>query len=108
MMPPCEPTVFTGDPMHYAEWTCAFDALIENPATPATDKIHYLNKYLGGKAKEAVRGYFSLRTEEGYKKARSVLEERYGNKFSIAESFRRKLEAWPKVTAKDHEGLRSF
>ena len=108
MMPPCEPSVFSGNPMHYAEWICAFDTLIEENGKSAADKIHYLNKYLAGKAKEAVRGYFSLRTEDAYQKAKQVLQERYGNDFIIAESFRKGLEAWQRIPQRDYEGLRSF
>ena len=107
-MPAFEPTIFSGNPLYYAEWACAFDSLVENPGTLTTDKIHYLSKYLGGEAKEAVRGYFSTRTEEGYKKAREILEKRYGNNFITAESFRSKIENWPKISSKDHKGLQHF
>ena len=41
-----------------------------------------------------------------YDKAKAVLEQRYGSSFAITEAFRDKLDAWPKIQARDGKGLR--
>jgi hypothetical protein len=107
-LPVLEPSVFTGDPMMYSDWLFSFTSLIENRGIPASERIHYLKRYLGGPAKEAVSGYFMLRSKDAYQCAGDVLEKRFGDAFTVSEAFRSKLDAWPKVSSKDSQGLRSL
>ncbi len=55
------------------------------------EKIYYLRRYVSGQAKKALDGYFLLGTESAYAAAWAILEERYGNSFIIAKSYRDKL-----------------
>ena len=86
-----EPPVFTGNPLRYNDWAAAFVALIGGKGVDTNDKIFYLDKYLAGPAKEAVSGYFIMRTNSHYQSARKTLEDRFGNHFVISESFYEKL-----------------
>ena len=55
---PCpEPGVFSGNPLLYASWKNAYETLIERKNITPSEKIHYLKRYLGGKALECVEGY---------------------------------------------------
>ena len=47
-------------------------------------------------------------TEDAYQKARSVLQERYGNCNVVSTAFINKLESWPKIGPKDAVALREF
>lgn len=107
-LPPPEPMVFSGSPLKYPEWKAAFAVLIESKSIPPGERIHYLRKYLSGEAKDAVEGTFYFDTEDAYQEAKDILEERYGNTFLVAEAFRDKLSAWPRVGTKDNLGLRKF
>ena len=70
--------------------------------------MYFLQKYIGGAAKEAVDGYFLTDTEESYFSAWSLLDERYGDPFIVAKAYRDKLYSWPKITPKDGVELRKF
>ena len=105
-LPMPEPSVFDGDPLEYHDWSIAFKVLIEDKGISEVDKIHYLKRYVGGSAREAISGYFLLRSTSAFERARAVLEERYGNAFIVTEAFRDKLDAWPRV--RDGIGLRRF
>ncbi|XP_030834543.1 uncharacterized protein LOC115921321 [Strongylocentrotus purpuratus] len=107
-LPVPEPPIFTGDPLQYPDWVSAFTTLVERRGIPPGEKIHYLRRYLGGPAKEAVSGYFLMRSENAFEQAKSTLQKRFGNPFAIAEAFRTKLDVWPKITSKDHNGLQRF
>lgn len=107
-LPTPEPGVFLGDPIQYPSWKAAFNTLIIQRGVPALEKMYYLRKYLGGSAKECVEGYFLVNTEEAFNEAEKRLEERYGDPFEIANAFRDKLEAWPKIGSHDGKSLRSF
>ena len=66
-----------------------------------------LRKYLGGEAKSVVEGTFYLKSEE-YDRAVTLLDKRFGNTFMVSEAFRDKLQAFPKIHAKDKRSLRKL
>lgn len=108
-LPVPEPGVFTGDPLKYQEWKCAFSILIERKGIPETEKLYYLKKYLAGEAREVIEGLFYLTSEEEvFMKAKKMLDKRYGDQFVVADAFRKKPDAWPKIQARDGQGLRQF
>ena len=94
-----EPSIFSGDPLKYNDWKLSFQTLY---------KINYLRQYVSGLAKKAIDGFFLLGTESAYASAWKILEERYGNPFTVAMAYRDKLQAWPKIGSKDNFELREF
>ena len=105
-LPPPEPGIFTGDPLKYAEWKSSFATLIGEKNIPDEEKIHYLKRYIGGEAKEAVEGFFLMNSENAYEDAKALLDERFGDQFVITNAFRDKLDKWPRIGAKDGLALR--
>ena len=51
------------------------------------ERLHYLKKYIGGPARQAIEGYFFLTTEDAYDQAKKLLEKRYGDPFVIGNAF---------------------
>ena len=86
-LPAPEPTIFIVDPLKYYDWSIAFKTLIEDKRITEREKIHYLKKYVGGPAKDAISGYLLLRSENAFVQAKALLEERYGNPFTVTEAF---------------------
>ena len=107
LLPP-EPSVFSSDPISYPAWKSSFDTLIDQRGIPPNERIHYLKKYLGGSAREAIEGYFLLSTDDAYDEARLLLEEKYGGSFVVATAFRNKLRDWPNINPRDGLALRRF
>ncbi|KAK3545764.1 hypothetical protein QTP70_011831, partial [Hemibagrus guttatus] len=107
-IPVPEPSVFSGDPLKYNDWKLSFETLIDQKNIQDKEKIYYLRRYVSGQAKKALDGYFLLGTESAYVAAWEILEERYGNPFTIAKSYRDKLQAWPKMGFRDSFELREF
>ena len=107
-LPAPEPTVFSGDPMRYPSWKGAFQTLIDQRGIPPLERIHYLKRYLGGAALEAVEGFCLLTTADAYEQARNLLDERFGDPFIVANAFRDKLDAWPNIAPRDGSALRKF
>ena len=105
-LPMQEPCIFTGDPLQYPPWRAAFAFLIERQNIATSEKLLYLQRYLGGQAKEAVAGFFLLRDSEAYEKAMNVLEKRFGNSYVVSQAFRTKLDEWAAVKSRDCIGLR--
>jgi len=107
-LPLPEPGVFNGDPLEYPSWKCAFTTLIESRDIAPAERIHYLRRYLGGKAKQCVESFLLMPTNDSYAEAISLIDKRFGDNFSIAQAFKAKIDSWPKITAKDYMGLRKF
>lgn len=107
-IPVPEPTMFSGDPLRYSDWKLSFQTLMDQKSIPDNEKIFYLQRCVSGQAKSALEGYFLLGTESAYTASWKILDERYGNPFTIAKAHRDKLQAWPKVTSRDSLELRDF
>ncbi|XP_068221310.1 uncharacterized protein [Palaemon carinicauda] len=107
-LPAKEPEVFSGDLLKYPQWKASFITLIEYKTDDAAERLYYLGKYTDGQAKTAIDNLISFGTQEAYDKAWKILHDRFGNKFIVADTFRSKLEGWPKITINDGPGLRKF
>ncbi|XP_056603346.1 uncharacterized protein LOC130420207 isoform X2 [Triplophysa dalaica] len=103
-----EPEVFKGDPLKYNDWKLSFFTLIERKNLLAQEKLFFLRKYVGGPAKKAIEGHFLVGTETAYRAAWDILEDRFGNPFIVAKSYRDKIHTWHKIAPKDSENLREF
>ena len=50
----------------------------------------------------------TLNSEDGYAESRTLLAERFGNPFRVAESYKAKLRNWPQINDGDSYGLQEF
>lgn len=75
IIPIPEPTIFSGDPLKFNHWKSSFQTLIEKKNIPTAEKIFFLQKYVGGAAKESLEGYFLMNTEDAYNAAWDLLSE---------------------------------
>ncbi|XP_070198795.1 uncharacterized protein [Littorina saxatilis] len=105
-LPLQEPCVFSGDPLLYPTWKASFSFLIERQNIRSNEKLLYLQRYVGGIAKEAINGFFLMTQTGAYEQALSVLQQRFGNSYVISTAFRTKLDNWPVVKTKDSVALR--
>ncbi|KAI4883641.1 hypothetical protein NFI96_030569, partial [Prochilodus magdalenae] len=107
-LPTPEPTIFSGDPLKFTEWSTSFKALIERRCSNPADRLFYLQRYIAGEAKSFLEGSFYRKDEEAYQQAWKRLNARYGHSFVVHRAFREKLNMWPKIGGKDYIKLREF
>ncbi|KAK0142369.1 hypothetical protein N1851_019890 [Merluccius polli] len=107
-LPAPEPSVFSGDPLMFLEWSTSFKALIERRCTNPADRLFYLQKYISGEARSVVEGSFYRKDDEAYDQAWQALNARYGHPFTIQRAFREKLNNWPKISSRESVKLRQF
>ena len=108
-LPIVEPRVFSGrDPLYFPKWKIEFETLIHHRAIPPSERLHYLSRYLGGEAKDAIEGFLYMRSPDAYQQAYLLLNRRYGDNSELATTFRQRLRAWPKLGPTDTQGLRKF
>ena len=107
-LPLPEPGVFSGDPLKYTIWVKAFETLIESRAIKPRERLHFFGKYVSGEAKEVLNGFMLLDGEDAYQKAKEMLAKRFGDPFTIATAFRKKLDEWKQIVPNDAIGLRKY
>ena len=78
------------NPAFSAEIRCCLDPgrehsqhLIDRCGIEPGDRIYYLQKYLGGAAKECIEGYLLLSSDMAYDEAQTLLEQRYGDQQTL-------------------------
>ena len=103
-----EPEVFGGDPLQFLSQKNSFKTLIDCRAIPQEERIYYLRKYVSGDAKQCIDCFLSLCTPEAYEEALTLLEDRFGSEFVVANSLKQKLNKWPRIRNDDFTGLRKF
>ena len=107
-LPRPEPEVFNGNPLRYPNWVKSFETFIERKTKDPSERLYYLGKYTAGAAKEAVSGLLPLDNVDAYSKAKKILTNRFGNPFTVADAFRKRINSWPKIQPNDGQGLRKF
>ena len=108
-LPLSEPTVFDGsNPLQFPVWRKSLDSLTSHRALSDTDKLNLLSKYLKGEPLTVIQGYLYLDPSEAFRESYKVLNERYGDNFVVAGTFKERLRAWPQFGATDTVGLRNF
>ena len=103
-----EPEVFDGNLLRYPTWIKSFETFIERKTSDPSERLFYLGRFTSGEAKEAVSGLLPLNTKQAYTKAKKILTSRYGNPFLVSNTYRKRLEDWPKIAANDGASLRKF
>lgn len=107
-LPAPEPPVFKGDSLQFVSWKLSFQTLIDGKDLSSPEKMFFLQRYLGGSALKAVEGFFYSMTDDSYKGAWALLEERFGHTFKIQEAFRDKLNSWSKIGGFNSQALQEY
>ena len=93
--------VFTGDPTEYHYFLAVFEEVVEKKIDDARGRLTRLIKYTGGEPIEMIKHCIQQPANIGYKNARSLLEQKYGNPHSIIAAYRREIKTWPQLKPAD-------
>ena len=99
---------FSGDPLDYDSFIRTFDARIASRTNDDSEKMHYLDQYTSGIPKQVVRSCMHIPAGLGYVEARRQLDERFGDRFLLAQTYLKRLETWPTIRKDDVKGLDEF
>ncbi|XP_076041869.1 uncharacterized protein LOC143025748 [Oratosquilla oratoria] len=99
---------FNGQLDKYFEFIKDFNMLIDSKHVSDSEKLQYLKQYTEGKPHNIVRMCLNLDPNEGYQRARSELNKRYGNKERIALMHIDKVLAWAEIKEENVEALDDF
>ena len=107
-LPQPDVPIFKGDPIEYCDFMRAFENLIERRTQSESQRLFYLLQYTSGQVQDLVRSCLVMSEEEGYKRARQLLAERYGQSYKIATAYIDRLTSGPSIRADDSISLQRF
>ena len=79
---------FGGNPLQYYLFIISFEAAIHLQSINNNTRLVHLTQFCTGKVKKAIQACITMPEEEGYKTARKILEQRFGNSYVIANEMR--------------------
>ena len=106
--PTVEIDTFSGNCIDYPYFITTFIEVVETRISDPRGRLIRLLKYLNEEAKELVQACVYLPAEEGYKKARQLLEKNYGDQYRILSEYRKELRLWPKLKPDDGRAFKKF
>ena len=107
-LPEPEVPTFNGNPIEYWTFVRAFENLIERKTASESARLYYLVQYTIGEVQELVKSCLSMDPEEGYREARILLKQRYGQPYRIATAYVNKVTKGPPIKPEDSSALRRF
>ncbi|KAA0194246.1 hypothetical protein HAZT_HAZT000144, partial [Hyalella azteca] len=106
VLPKRQLNVFDGSDLTvFRTFLTAFENLFEKACTSDSNKLAYLGQYTAGKARKLVDSCNHYDASAGYKKAKLLLKEEYGNELKIANSFLNILNDWPSIDYDNSDAL---
>ena len=105
MLPKSELIHFDGNPLRYYIFMKTFENQVEKDTDDDGRRLQLLIQYCSGKAKKVIESCVLLDQEEGYKEAKRLLEERFGSKYKVSNSWINKVSNGPPIKPNDREAL---
>ena len=100
--------VFSGDPIDYCDFVCAFEHLVERKTLSPSSHLYCLVQYTSGSVQELMKSCLTMREQEGYVEAKRLLKERYGQGYKPAAAQVKRLVEGPQLKADDGTALEQF
>ena len=99
---------FSGDPLEFKYFMATFEEVIESKINEARGRLTRLIQYTSGEAKDLVKGCIYLKPNSGYKKAKELLEKRFGDPHRVLSAYRKELRLWKSIKPADAVALRKL
>ena len=96
-LPKVELIPFDGDPLRYWLFSQQFDNNVDVNDVDERTKLLMLFQYCTGQARRAIECCAAMETSRGYRRARQLLKDRFGNDFVIAETWVNKVAGGPVI-----------
>ena len=96
---------FDGDPLKYFPFMLAFDNSVDRSSAHPGLKLNRLLEHCTGKAAKVIASCAIMEPSAGYEKARRILQERFGNKWCISETWVKRITNGPVIKSNEPRSL---
>ena len=94
--------------MDFHYFMAVFKEVVEKKVTDSRGRLTHLIKFTKGEAKEVAKNCIQLPAKVGYKTAKRLLNERFGDPQRITAAYRKEIKQWPQIKAGDADAHRKF
>ncbi|XP_065068249.1 uncharacterized protein LOC135693649, partial [Rhopilema esculentum] len=108
LLPKSEISMFDGNPLKYFLFIRSFQNNVENDTCDFSKRLQLLVQFCTGKARRAIEGCILLEPRDGYLKAKQILAERFGDAYTVSDSWLKKVSCGPVIKPGDREGLQEL
>ena len=100
--------MFDGNPCEYDYFMTLFHELVEKRTEDPGGRLIHLIKYTKGDPKKIIKHCIQQPAAVGYDNAKKLLQQRYGNPYSIMSMYRKEIKAWPQLKNGDEGSFQKF
>ena len=100
--------IFGGDPIEYCDFIRAFENIIERKTSSPSARLYYLLHYTSGQVQDLVRSCLAMEEYRGYREARKLLAEQYGQPYKIASAYVDRVINGQSIRGEDGAALQKF
>ena len=95
--PELEIDLFDGNSVDFDYLLAAFKEVVANKVTDPRGGLFCLIKFKKGKANEIAKNYIQVPSVVGFKTAKRLLNERFGDPHIITESYHKEMKQWIQI-----------
>ena len=99
---------FDRDPMEFHYFMAIFHEVVERKVDDEQGRLTRLIRFTKGEAKEMIKTCIQLPSEVGFKTAKRLLHERYGDPHRITAAYRNQIKKQPQIKPGDSDAYRKF
>jgi hypothetical protein len=107
-LPNVQVPTFAGDPIEYCHFVRSFENLIEAKTASPSARLFYLIQYTSGEVQDLMRSCLTMHQEEGYREARRLLKEKYGQNYKIAAAYINRITQVAPIKAENAIALQNY
>ena len=107
-LPKAELMTFDGDPLQFWEFWRAFQVNVDDTSISDAAKLTRLLHYCRSDARKVIQACSAMSPDEGYARAKVLLQQRFGNRHKVADSWIRKVTHGNIVPPHNGPALRSM
>ena len=106
--PDADLDVFDGNPLEYHYFITLFHDLVEKGIEDPRGRLTRLIKYAKGNPKKVIKHCVQQPAAVGYDNAKKLLQQKYGNPYSIMSMYQKEIKTWPKLKNGDGGDFQKF
>lgn len=95
-------------PLQYQTFIKSFEHSIKSKTKHPKDCLYYLEQYTTGPPRNLARSCQYMAADRGFRKAKSLLQEHFGNEHKITTSYMEKALSWSAITTDDTNALQTY
>lgn len=96
------------NPLKYHAFMKAFENGVERNTGSYSDRLYFLEQYTKGHPCALVRSCQHIDPERGFIKAKSLLQEQFGNAQRVASAYMERALSWPLIKTEDVKALQDY